>query len=499
MEASLEENVLDIEGGDDHDDSVVVDEERTRISKLERLKEAIDAEIRELEKTTESTESEDEEEEDERLFQEADWSDTLSTEVMTSPSLSQLLDSSVIILSPDSMPDLETSFADSSIMMVTPKSKSYSPEPPTTPGMSPHSSWPPMFPSPVPLMKALMNAKSGKRRRSRTSTESSSTPPRRPQYKRKRSTSTPSQTTSSQSSRLSPRASPFTPRTSSPKSGEKRKEVMEEDDSVVAVGEVLIEKEEEFEKKEEGEGEEGSPGERKERKTKEINGRIWKIAANSPEEVWNIVWDDINSTMNYHNFQNKKLIKMINPDHPVIKARTEFLSWGNKHEFITPLAPSIILPTVRECQKTIDDRMIGAQANHIKVGRVETFEANYKEHLELEENMNEVMFSTITSYTFGNTSKSMDCLNRLFLTPMEVRWLNLYVNEITSVVDVEWPLDAHIGQYNPDHFQGWLSRKVVLEETEVMSLKDQSRKLIQKLVNENISPYLKTCPCVQWA
>ena len=39
---------------------------------------------------------------------------------------------------------------------------------------------------------------------------------------------------------------------------------MEEDDSVVAVGEVLIEKEEEFEKKEEGEGEEGSPGERKE-------------------------------------------------------------------------------------------------------------------------------------------------------------------------------------------------------------------------------------------
>lgn len=274
---------------------------------------------------------------------------------------------------------------------------------------------------------------------------------------------------------------------------------MEEDDSVIAVGEVMIEREEESEEKDRKEEEEKKVPQDGEKRKREISGRIWKVAANCPEAVWKIVWDDINSSLNYHNFHHKGMIKMINPDHPVIQARTEFLSWGAKHEFITPLGPTLILPSVKECQKTIDDKMIGANANHIKVGRVETFEANYKEHLELEENMNEVMFSTITSYTFGNTSKSMDCLNRLFLTPMEVRWLNLYVNEITGVVDVEWPLDAHIGQYEPDHFQGWLTRKVELEESSVMSLKDQSRRLIQKLVNNNISPYLKTCPCVQWA
>ena len=156
--------------------------------------------------------------------------------------------------------------------------------------------------------------------------------------------------------------------------------------------------------------------------------------------------------------------------------------------------------TGHTCQKTIDDRMIGAQANHIKVGRVETFEANYKEHLELEENMNEVMFSTITSYTFGNTSKSMDCLNRLFLTPMEVRWLNLHTNVIMALEgkDVTWPIDTHVGLYHPPIFSAWLDRKKELEERKVMSLLDQTRRMIQERINPNLSPYLQSCPCVYW-
>ena len=221
------------------------------------------------------------------------------------------------------------------------------------------------------------------------------------------------------------------------------------------------------------------------------------MAIDSPEEVWNAVWDDINRL----NAAAKasKMIKIIDPDHPTIQARTEYLSWGTRHEFLTPTSPAIILPTTKECLKTMDERLTGSKANHIKPNKIETFEANYVELMTETNNIISVEFAEITSYGYGNTSKSMDCLNRLFLTPMEVRWLNIYVNEIMKVVDVEWPMDAHIGQYKPDHFSGWLERKKFVEDEEVMSLKDQARKLIQKRINTNVSPYQKTCPCVDWS
>ena len=100
-----------------------------------------------------------------------------------------------------------------------------------------------------------------------------------------------------------------------------------------------------------------------------------------------------------------------------------------------------------------------------------------------------VIFSTISSYR-GNTSKSIDCINHLYLTPLEVRWLNIFINVVMEEEKklVEWPIVVHIGLYHPKFFEQWLERKKMMEERRVMSLKDQARKLIQGRINIHISP-----------
>ena len=134
------------------------------------------------------------------------------------------------------------------------------------------------------------------------------------------------------------------------------------------------------------------------------------------------------------------------------------------------------------------------------MAKVETFEEGYAELLQAEEDTKSVVFSVITSYTRGNTSQSKDCLNRLFLTPLEIRWLNLMVNTRMEEEkkDVIWPIDSHNGQYHPHLFEEWVERKRKLEKRRVTSLKDLTRKFIQKRINPNISPYIKACPCVNW-
>ena len=95
----------------------------------------------------------------------------------------------------------------------------------------------------------------------------------------------------------------------------------------------------------------------------------------------------------------------------------------------------------------------------------------------------------------------MDCINRLYLTPLEVRWLNLFVNDTMQEEgkeEVVWPVDVHVGLYHPYIFQNWLERKMKFEEREVMSLKDIIRGLIQRTINPKIYPYQRSCPCVQW-
>ena len=223
----------------------------------------------------------------------------------------------------------------------------------------------------------------------------------------------------------------------------------------------------------------------------------------SAEYVWKKVFEDIKKVNNGRSETfNRGLIKVIDPNHPVIKTRTEFLEWGPRHEEISPKKPQLIVPMTYESLKTIDEKLIG-QDHELANSRekITVFEMNLKELMDTEENIQHVVFSSITSYSLGNTSKSMDCINRLYLTPMEVRWLNLFVNDTMQeegLKDVVWPVDVHIGLYHPYIFQNWLVRKMKFEERKVMSLKDITRGLIQKAINPKIDPYQRTCPCVHW-
>ena len=156
---------------------------------------------------------------------------------------------------------------------------------------------------------------------------------------------------------------------------------------------------------------------------------------------------------------------------------------------------------ITECRDSIDVKLIGrVDTSKPTMNMVVTFEEGYKDLKEAEEDTDDVHFSIITSYSKGNTSQAKDCLNKLFLTPMEIRWLNLFVNAKMreEEKDVDWPIDTHVALYHPPLFREWLTRKKNLESETVMSLKDQARKMIQRRINKRVSPYQRACPCVLW-
>ena len=230
--------------------------------------------------------------------------------------------------------------------------------------------------------------------------------------------------------------------------------------------------------------------------------RVWHVSVDSAESIWKQIWKDLDEAVERANGRRRNgLIKLIDPEHPTIKLRREFLEWGTRHESLDQRGPMVIKPMITECKDSIDVKLIGrVDTSNPTMNMVVIFEENYKDLKEAEEDTDDVHFSVITSYSKGNTSQARDCLNKLFPTPMEIRWLNLFVNAKMreDEKDVEWPLDTHVALYHPPLFWEWLIRKKNLESETVMSLKDQARKMIQRRINKRISPYQRACPCVLW-
>ena len=82
----------------------------------------------------------------------------------------------------------------------------------------------------------------------------------------------------------------------------------------------------------------------------------------------------------------------------------------------------VIKPMITECRDSIDVKLIGrVDTSKPTMAMVETFEEGYKDLKEAEEDTDHAIFSVITSYSKGNTSQARDCLNKLFLTPMQWR------------------------------------------------------------------------------
>ena len=274
----------------------------------------------------------------------------------------------------------------------------------------------------------------------------------------------------------------------------------------------LLMKEEEEEKeikvkkeKEEKSGEKEKKVDREEgsrRKNEEDEVRVWHVSVDSAESIWKQIWKDLDDAVKKANGKRRDgLVKLIDPEHPSIKLRRTFLEWGTRHEDIAQRGPMVIKPMITECRDSIDVKLIGrVDTSKPTMSMVQTFEEGYKDLKEAEEDTDHVIFSVITSYSKGNTSQARDCLNKLFLTPMETRWLNLFVNAKMGEEkkEVNWPMETHVGLYHPRLFREWLGRKRILEGEKVMSLKDQARKLIQKRINKRISPYQTACPCVLW-
>ena len=265
------------------------------------------------------------------------------------------------------------------------------------------------------------------------------------------------------------------------------------------------EKEEKDEKEKKIKEEEEERNKEESKEEKKINPGVWHVNVDSAETIWRQIWEDLMKASNNSDPKLKAgLVKLVDPEHPVIKMRRSFLEWGTRHEDIDPQGPRVIIPMTTECLEAIDRKLLGGQDYTPRfipnMAKVETFEEGYADLLQAEEDTKSVVFSVITSYTRGNTSQSKDCLNRLFLTPLEIRWLNLMVNTRMEEEkkDVIWPIDSHIGQYHPHLFEEWVERKRKLEKRRVTSLKDLTRKFIQKRINPNISPYIKACPCVNW-
>ena len=529
------------------------------IRRTEAIRDAIEKTIADLQKTNESSVEESEEENDldvevevqievDDVFPgEADWD--MSLEVMPSPTSSQLLDSSavgsIVLLSPP------TEEEDSVIIL----SPSYSPPSPRTP----FSSWHPVYPTPETRRRRSsslsprrkMPGSYGKRRRCSSSSphwspRASPISPTTPAIPISPLTvsllTTPdgkgdiTPPISSSSPKNLPRLSteprvcrPLQRRQASPpffgprprnifkdeKSGEEEEEETREngqrdgqkrkreEGSESYAGEELRKEEEEEKVEKKGEKEK-NPKEEEEEELKEEEGKaksgVWHVDIDSAETVWKQIFKDLEeATRGSNPILNKGWVKLVNPEHPAIKLRTTYLSWGTRHEEIAPAGPSLVVPMTVECLKTIDHNMIGQEPKPT-MENLEVFEVELKELLEEEENMNIIVFSTISSYSKGNPSKHKDCINRLYMTPMETRWLNLHTNTIMAMEEkeVEWPIDTHVGLYHPEVFRSWLDRKLKMEGGKVMSLLDQTRRVIQERINPNLSPYLKSCPCVYW-
>ena len=518
------------------------------IRRTNEIREAIEKTIADLQKTQESSVEESGEEEepevDEVFPGEADWD--MSLEVMTSPTSSQLLEASpvgsIIMMSPP----LEI---DDSVVILSPD---YAP-PPSSP-RSPFTSWYPVYPTPEtkrrrssslsprrPSPPAAMN---GKRRRSSSSSPRFSpraspispltvslltTPEGRGDITPPISSSSPINRTrlSTEPRLLRPlqkrHASPpfFGPRPRNIFKDEEDEEEVKGEDGKSGQEEGQKRKREDKsdsydeERKEEGKEKEETKGEKEkenkeeekmkieikeEEESRKVKSGVWHVDIDSAETVWKQIFRDLEeATRGTNPLLNRRWIKLVNPDHPAIKIRTTYLSWGTRHEDLAPSGPSVVAPMTVECLKTIDSNLIGQEPTPT-MENLEVFELELKELQEEEEKINTIVFSTISSYSKGNTSKQKDCLNRLFLTPMEVRWLNLHTNVIMALEgkDVTWPIETHVGLYHPPIFSAWLDRKKELEERKVMSLLDQTRRMIQERINPNLSPYLQSCPCVYW-
>ena len=517
------------------------------IRRTEEIKEAIKRTMEELQKTRESSVEESEDEEDSEVDEvfpgEADWD--MSLEVMPSPTSSQLLDSSavgsIILMSPPTEED-------DSVIILSPE---YAPPSPRTP----FSSWHPVYPTPEtrrrrssslsprrpptttngkkkrrcsssprvspraspisPLTVSLLTTPEG--RGNLTPPISSSSPVNLPRLSTEPRLVRPLQKRHASPPFLGPRPrnifrdedSGEEEKEEAGKSGQgegpKRRREEDEECSDGDKEEERCEEEEKKEKKGEKEKEEKEKV-KEEMKEEEEESRgaksgVWHVDIDSAETVWKQIFKDLEEAAKGSNpLLNRGWVKLVNPDHPAIKLRTTYLSWGTRHEDLAPSGPSVVVPMTVECLKTIDYNLIG-QDTEPTLENLEVFEVELRELLEEEENINMIVFSTISSYSKGNPSKLRDCINRLFMTPMEVRWLNLHTNTIMALEEKEvtWPIDTHVGLYHPEIFRSWLDRKMRMEGRTVMSLVDQARRMIQERINPNLSPYLKSCPCVYWA
>ena len=121
---------------------------------------------------------------------------------------------------------------------------------------------------------------------------------------------------------------------------------------------------------------------------------VWHINVDNTETIWKQIWKDfLEATKGTNTDLKAGLDKLIDPEHPAIRIRRNFLEWGTRHEELSPQGPRVIIPMTTECLASIDRKLIGTmEHNASAMAKVITFEEGYINLMQAEEDTKHVVF-----------------------------------------------------------------------------------------------------------